>query len=86
MKIQSWLGSFLETNMNVLSGFIISWAVWIWLVAPLFEYDTGYFKGFLITSIFTVSSLLRGFVIRRIMNWYTERKLNEQYDFVPKSS
>lgn len=72
--------------MNVLSGFFISWMVWIYLVAPLFDYETSYLKGFAITSIFTVSSLIRAFVIRRIMNWHTQRKLNEQYYFVAKST
>jgi hypothetical protein len=84
MKVQGRLASFVEANMNVMSGFFISWMVWLFVVAPLFNYDTGFFKGFLITSIFTVSSLLRAYIIRRIVNWHTERKLHERYEFVER--
>jgi len=42
--------------------------VWVVLVAPLYGFDAGYLKALGITSIFTVSSLLRAFIIRRWFN------------------
>ena len=65
---QSRLVSGIEASLNVLSGFFISWAVWVYLVAPLYGFDAGYVKALGITCIFTVSSLLRAFVIRRWFN------------------
>jgi hypothetical protein len=52
----------------VFSGFFISWAVWVYIVAPLYGFDAGYVKALSITCIFTVSSLIRSFVIRRWFN------------------
>ena len=86
MKIQGWVASFLEANYNTFSGFFISWCVWVWVVAPLWGYDTTYVDSFAITGIFTVSSLIRSFVIRRIMNWWSERKLNAEYELVKRGA
>jgi len=63
--MQTKLVSGIEASLNVLSGFFISWAVWVWVVAPLFGFDTGYVKALSITCIFTVSSLARAYLIRR---------------------
>ncbi len=65
---QTRLVSFIEASLNVFSGFFISLAVWIFIVAPLFGIDVTYAGNLAITSIFTVSSLLRAFVIRRWFN------------------
>jgi len=60
--------SLLEAAFNVFSGFFISWGVWLFVVAPLFGIDSGMSQSLAITSIFTVSSLLRSYVIRRFFN------------------
>ncbi len=65
---QTRLVSFIEAALNTFSGFFISLAVWIFVVAPLFGIDVTYSSNIAITSIFTVSSLLRSFVIRRWFN------------------
>jgi membrane protein implicated in regulation of membrane protease activity len=66
--MQTKKGSALEATLNVLSGFFISWAVWVWVVAPLYGYETGYVKAISITMIFTVSSLIRSYLWRRFFN------------------
>ena len=65
---QTRLESAVEAALNVLSGFLISWSVWVFLVAPLFNLDSGMGTSLAITSIFTVSSLLRSYLIRRFFN------------------
>ena len=65
---QTRLVSFIEAALNTFSGFFISLGVWIFIVAPLFNVDVTYGGSLAITSIFTVSSLLRSFVIRRWFN------------------
>lgn len=70
---QTRLVSLIESMMNVFTGFFVSWAVWVLLVAPLFGFDAGYARALGITSIFTISSLMRAYVIRRWFNNSTER-------------
>ena len=65
---QTRLVSAIETALNVLSGFFISLSVWIFVVAPLFGLPVGVTSSLAITSIFTVTSLIRSYVIRRFFN------------------
>src|ERR1043165_2972112 len=78
MKIQTRIESILEANANVISGFVISWAVWVWIAGPVFGIRTGMGQGFLLTCLFTVSSLLRQYVLRRWFNFRSERQLDER--------
>ena len=74
---QSKLESKIEATVNIGTGFIISWVVWIVLVGPLI--NAGYLTvgnagdAFIITSIFTVSSWLRSYYWRRFFanNFHT---------------
>ena len=65
---QSRLVSFIEANMNTFSGFFISLGVWIFVVAPLYGIEVTYGQNIQITGIFTVSSLIRSYVVRRFFN------------------
>lgn len=66
--MQTRRASLLESIANTSSGFVISWAVWALIVGPLYgiEKRTGDDLG--IVAIFTVASLVRGFVLRRFFN------------------
>lgn len=64
---QSHKGAIFETCMNTFSGFALSYLMWVFVVAPLWELDTTYADNFWITCIFTVLSLVRGYYWRRIM-------------------
>ena len=64
---QSKAESLIEQSFNMGSGFIIAWAAWKWLVAPLV--DIGVLEihdAFWITVIFTVISFIRGLIWRRV--------------------
>jgi hypothetical protein len=66
---QSRVDSIIEQVFNIGTGFILSYLVWKFAVHPLVE--AGYImidQSFLITSIFTVVSFIRSYVIRRICN------------------
>lgn len=70
---QSVKHSAFEAIMNVASGFLISMAVWNFIAAPLmknvFQGDIASFKNnIIITCIFTISSLIRSFIWRRVFN------------------
>ena len=69
---QSKLESSIESTMNIASGFIISYFVWMLVIVPLTK--SGYLQvgpagdAFIITCIFTVTSWLRSYFWRRYFN------------------
>jgi len=64
---QTKTGAMLETIGNTMSGFILSYLLWVFVVAPLYNIDTTYADNFGITCIFTVLSLARSYCWRRLM-------------------
>ena len=60
---QSKLESFIEATLNIASGFIISYYMWLWFVEPI--YASYHIGAFTITSIFTITSFIRSYVWRR---------------------
>lgn len=65
---QSKVMSLLESNANMVSGFILSWMMWTYMIAPVFGHDTDLHQGFLITAVFTLTSVARSYTLRRIFN------------------
>ena len=70
---QSKLESLVEASLNTASGFIVSLLVWQWVVAPLFGLPVDWAMNFWITGIFTVVSILRSYIWRRLFNAGTNR-------------
>ena len=69
MEMQSKYQSFKEQVLNVGSGFIISALVWEYFIKHLIR--EGYItldSTLIVTCIFTVVSLIRGYVWRRVFN------------------
>jgi len=71
---QSETESFIETTVDTSSGFIISWAVMLWLI-PLFypEYQTTIGTSFGIVAIFTITSFIRKYFWRRVFVLFAKR-------------
>ena len=65
---QSKLESLVEASLNTASGFVVSLLVWQWLVAPIYGLPIDWGMNFGITIIFTVVSILRSYVWRRVFN------------------
>lgn len=72
---QSKKHSFVEASANTIAGFGISWIMWQFVVAPIFGYATTTHQSFWITVLFTVTSFLRSYVIRRVANWWHLRRV-----------
>lgn len=68
---QSRAGSLTEACLNTASGFVVSLLVWQWLVAPLYGLPIDWGMNFGITIIFTVVSIVRSYLWRRLFNWIT---------------
>ncbi len=67
--IQSKLESLFETTVNIASGFIISWLVWMYLVPVFWPMHTSSAAvGLGLTSLFTVTSFARSYIWRRFFN------------------
>jgi len=59
--------SFIEAVTNVLIGYLVA-VISNLIVLPLFGYQVSLFDGFAIGVVFTVISLIRSYVIRRLFN------------------
>ena len=64
---QTRLGSWLEAWANIAVGFAINWTANM-LVLPLFGFYVTAATAFHIGLIFTVISLVRSYVLRRVFN------------------
>jgi len=68
--------SLVETTLNTLSGFIVSYILWKWILVPMI--DAGYLfhdQSFVITTIFTIASLTRSYIWRRLGNkWLSQNE------------
>lgn len=64
---QTRMQSFVEVNTSTAVGFVVSWAA----TPPIFwafGYEAGAGKALGITVVYTVLSLVRGWVMRRVFN------------------
>lgn len=65
--MQSRWDSAIEASINILIGFMISWALWL-VVNPLFGLKASFSDSFLITVLYTLTSFFRQYFIRRWLN------------------
>jgi len=71
--MQSKWQSFLEAKLNTLSGFFISWALMHWVIPLIWLTPVSAGQSFSITMLFTVVSVLRNYVIRRVFNGFVKK-------------
>ena len=77
MITQSRLESMIETNLNILSGFIVSFFLWSYIVGPLYGIETDFFQNLGIVFIFTISAVIRGYLWRRYFNRRLHQRLHK---------
>ena len=65
--MQNKAQSLIETLTNVSIGYVISFIANM-TVLPMFGYDINLTDGFWISIIFTIISVIRGYVVRRWFN------------------
>ncbi|MFA7127585.1 MAG: hypothetical protein WC136_00275 [Sphaerochaeta sp.] len=65
---QSKLESLIEQVVNILSGLLIAAFIIQPLVFPLYDITTNYFENVTIAIIFTIVSIIRGYLWRRYFN------------------
>lgn len=65
---QTRLESLLESIINISSGFLVSLAIWSFVIIPIWNIDTSFSENLTITGIFTISSIIRSYLWRRFFN------------------
>jgi len=68
---QSKLSSFIEANVNTIIGFVVSTLTWHYIVPLIFPQlapHSGWGIAVWITVLFTVISVVRNYVVRRLFN------------------
>ena len=76
---QTKLNAFIEQVFNVGSGFLLSCLIWAYGIRPAIE--RGYLTiddTLIITGVFTVVSVIRGYIWSRWFNHYNWRKFSGQ--------
>ncbi len=71
---QSKKNSLLEMIVNQAAGFILAYYTWILIIRPLIK--NQYLKlddAMEITIIFTIISVIRGYIVRRAFNYYLHK-------------
>jgi uncharacterized membrane protein (DUF485 family) len=65
--MQSKKHSFIESAVQTFIGLAVSFVIQL-IIYPLMSIPVTFSQNILITLVFTVASILRGYVIRRIFN------------------
>ena len=77
---QSKLESALEVGVNIASGFVVSYLVWIFIVPVIWsEHASTHGVAFGITVLFTISSVIRGYVWRRLFEREVHKKIHQLF-------
>lgn len=67
MVMQTHKFSWIEAISNTAIGFIISFIIQI-IIYPILNIDVKFSQNIIITSVFTIASILRGYIVRRLFN------------------
>lgn len=65
---QTRLESFIESSINIASGFVVSLLFWTYVVVPVWHLPVMLHQNLQITGCFTVLSVIRSYLWRRIFN------------------
>lgn len=66
--MQSKLYSLYEAKVNAIVGICLAWVLNVYLAPVLFDIHMSAMQGTGLTAMFTVLSIIRQYVIRRIFN------------------
>ncbi len=62
--------SLIEAITNTLVGFLVSLCIQL-IIYPLMNIPVRFEQNLIITSVFTIASILRGYFVRRMFNFLT---------------
>jgi hypothetical protein len=65
--MQSKKHSFIESIIQTFIGLAVSFCIQL-IIYPLMNIEVSFKQNILITFVFTIASIIRGYIIRRIFN------------------
>ena len=74
---QSKLESGIEIGVSIAIGFGVSFAA-NFVILPAFGFHISASQNFWITVFFTVVSIIRSWFVRRMFNWWHEKRLHKE--------
>ena len=75
---QTRIQSFIEQLCNMASGFILAVLLWMYVVTPYLGIKYDPLEALNVTLMFTLVSIVRGYLWRRAGNYITERYPKEK--------
>jgi len=72
--MQTRKGSLFEVFCNVGTGFIVAWCLTAYLFPTWFGLELNAGQSWLITFIYTVVSVIRSYIWRRIFNYFIVKR------------
>jgi hypothetical protein len=66
--MQTKVGSLVESLTTLFTGTLVSLLVWTYVVSPIWGFKTTMWDNLAIVTIFTVSSLIRLYIFRRVFD------------------
>ena len=77
--MQSKRESLVEGLLNNLSSFFISWVMQVTVIPYVFGITISAKQGIGIVALFTVVSLIRQYIIRRVFNYRLQRRIDATF-------
>jgi len=62
--------SLIESISNTMIGFLVSLGIQL-IIYPVMDIPVRFDQNLIITSVFTIASILRGYFVRRMFNYFT---------------
>jgi len=75
MAGQTKLASFFEANINLIVSYPITWAAYVWIAPTLLGIQVEHKQAFGLIMMFSVISVIRQFVLRRVFNFFEKRRI-----------
>lgn len=63
--------SLLESVCNQVLGGVVAFAVQVFVIVPVWDLELTIYDNLSVTAIFSIASLIRSYVLRRLFNIYT---------------
>lgn len=74
---QSKLESFIESCINIGSGYFVALFIWVVVVRNVWDIQVSMIDNFTITFMFTVVSVIRSYFWRRFFNAELHKKVHQ---------
>lgn len=66
--MQTRRNSLIEAIFNTFLGLVVSWMTWKIIITPIFKIYPSNKEIILISAIFTIISIIRSYLVRRLFN------------------